>query len=109
MQKRLDLSVRKGIRITEKIRFQYEFNVFNVTNTTSPDVPQNQAQIRQNNGCSFSQISAPYDDNCNTYRSYLGYGQVVTSNDPSDQQTALANLDQVPVSNGHREGDAASA
>ena len=25
---------------------QYEFNIFNVTNTTSLDVPQNQTQIR---------------------------------------------------------------
>ena len=39
-------------------------------------------------------------NNCNQYRSYLGYGQVVTSNDPADQQSALANLDQVPYANG---------
>ena len=36
----------------------------------------------------------------NVYRSYLGYGQVVTSNDRTDQQTALANLDQVPFATG---------
>jgi len=51
-QKRLDLSVRKSFRITEKASLQYEFNAFNVTNTTSMDVPQNQAQIRQNDACS---------------------------------------------------------
>ena len=57
-QKRLDLSLRKGFKITEKIRLQYELNAFNVTNTTSPDIPQDQAQIRQNNGCSATAISA---------------------------------------------------
>ena len=57
-QKRLDLSFRKGFKITEKIKAQYELNVFNLTNTTSLDVPQNQAQFRQNNGCSASAIAA---------------------------------------------------
>jgi hypothetical protein len=100
-QKRLDLSIRKGFKITEKIRAQYELNVFNVTNTTSLDVPQDQAQIRQNNGCSATAISDfGGSNNCNQFRSFLGYGQVVTSNDPTDQQTALANLDQVPFSTG---------
>ena len=93
--------LRKGFKITEKIKAQYELNVFNLTNTTSLDVPQDQAQIRQNNGCSATAISAfGGDNNCSTFRSYLGYGQVVTSNDPTDQQSALANLDQVPFSTG---------
>jgi Carboxypeptidase regulatory-like domain len=100
-QKRLDLSLRKGFKITEKIRLQYELNAFNLTNTTSLDVPQNTAQIRQNNGCSSTAISAyDGDNNCSAFRSYLGYGQVVTSSDPADQQSALANLDQVPFATG---------
>src|SRR5208282_5826211 len=91
----------KGIKITEKVKAQLELNIFNVTNTTSLDIPQDQAQIRQNNGCSATAISAYGGyQNCNKYRSYLGYGQVVTSNDPTDQKTALANLDQVPYSTG---------
>ncbi len=100
-QKRLDLSFRKGFRITEKIRAQYELNIFNVTNTTSLDVPQDQAQIRQNNGCAAAAIQQ-YDGytNCNNYRSYLGYGQIVTSNSSTDQQSALGNLDQVPFATG---------
>jgi len=104
-QKRMDLSLRKGFRITEKVRAQYEFNVFNLTNTTSLDVPQNQAQIRQNNGCSTTAIQA-YDgeNNCGIYRGYLGYGQVVASNDPVDQASALANLDQVPFATGTGKG-----
>jgi hypothetical protein len=97
LQKRLDLSLRKGFRVTEKIRLQYELNVFNLTNTTSPDVPQDQAQIRQNNGCSSTAIASfGGDNNCGTFRSYLGYGQIVTSADPGDQQTAKTNLDQIP-------------
>ena len=101
VQKRLDLSIRKGIKITERIKAQFELNIFNVTNTTSLDIPQDQAQIRQNNGCSATAISAfgGYT-NCNKYRSYLGYGQIVTANNPTDQHTALANLDQVPYSTG---------
>ena len=100
-QKRLDLSIRKGFKITERIRAQYELNIFNVTNTTSLDVPQDQAQIRQNNGCSATAIAAyGGGNNCNQYRSYLGYGQVVTSNNPTDQQSALGNLDQVPFATG---------
>jgi hypothetical protein len=98
-QKRLDLSFRKSVKITEKVKAQFELNAFNVTNTTSPDIPQDQAQIRQNNGCSASAVSQGYN-NCSTYRSYLGYGQVVTSNSTVDQQSALTNLDQVPVSTG---------
>jgi hypothetical protein len=100
-QKRVDLSIRKDFRITEKARAQFEFNIFNVTNTSSLDVPQDQAQIRQNNGCSATAISAyGGGTNCNQYRSYLGYGQIVTSNSSVDQQSALANLDQVPFSTG---------
>ena len=100
-QKRLDLSIRKGFSITEKIKAQFEFNIFNVTNTTSLDVPQDQAQIRQNNGCSATAISAyGGGTDCNQYRSYLGYGQVVTANNQVDQQSALGNLDQVPFSTG---------
>ena len=100
-QKRLDLSVRKGFRITEKIKGQFDVNIFNVTNTTSLDVPQDQAQIRQNNGCAAAAIQQ-YDGytNCNLYRPYLGYGQVVTSNSSADQKSALVNLDQVPFANG---------
>jgi hypothetical protein len=104
MQKRLDLSIRKGFKIHDKVRFEYELNAFNVTNTTSPDIPQDQAQIRQNNGCSATAIAQGYN-NCSTYRSFLGYGQVVTSSDPGDQQTALTNLDQVPVSSGTGRGE----
>jgi len=101
MQKRLDLSLRKDFHITEKVGVQYQLNVFNVTNTTSLDVPQDQAQIRQNNGCSATAIAAfGGGNNCNQYRSYLGYGQIVTSNDASDQQSALGNLDQIPFTTG---------
>ncbi|MFZ0396180.1 MAG: carboxypeptidase regulatory-like domain-containing protein [Terracidiphilus sp.] len=100
-QRRADLSLRKGFRITERVRAQYEFNVFNLTNTTSMDIPQDQAQIRQSNGCSTTAINAYGGSNdCNQYRSYLGYGQIVASNTPADQQSALANLDQIPYATG---------
>jgi hypothetical protein len=69
-----------------------------VTNTTSLDVPQNQTQIRQNSACSASAIAA--GNNCDPSYYYVNYGQIVTSNSPADQQSALTNLDQLPYHNG---------
>lgn len=108
-QRRLDISVRKDFRITSKMNAQFEMSFFNITNTTSLDVPQNQAQIRQNNGCSAT-ATAAYGgyNNCNKYRPYLGYGQIVT--DVADQATnsgrgtAGLNLDQIPFSTGTGKG-----
>jgi len=98
MQKRLDLSLRKNFRVTDKIGIQYAFNVYNVFNTTSEDIPQDSAHIRQTQyACSTTELSKPGSNNCN-----LGYtyGQVGTSNNPVDQQTALQHLDQKPIVNG---------
>jgi hypothetical protein len=97
-QKRLDLSLRKSFHITEKINMLYEFNVFNVTNTTSMDVPQDQAQIRQNSACSNTALIA--GNNCSAANYYVNYGQIVTSANATDQQTAKKNLDQLPYSTG---------
>jgi hypothetical protein len=98
-QYRLDLSIRKIIHVTDKYNLQYEFNIFNVTNTTSLDVPQDQGQIRQNSACSASATLA--GNNCSPGQYYyVNYGQIVTSNNPVDQQSALANLDEPPYSNG---------
>jgi len=98
-QKRLDLSLRKSFHPSERLGIQYEFNVFNVTNTTSPDVPQDQAQIRQNSACSVT--ATDEGNNCEPGKYYyVNYGQIVTSNNAVDQQTAKANLDQIPYTNG---------
>jgi hypothetical protein len=101
-QKRLDLSVRKAFHVTEKIALQYELNVFNVTNTTSLDVPQDQAQIRQNYACSNSAIAYSISNylNCTPGDYFINYGQIVTSPNPADQQSVKANLDQLPYSTG---------
>jgi hypothetical protein len=104
-QKRLDLSVRKNVQIKEKLDLQFEFNVFNVTNTTSLDVPLNTAQIRQNSACSAKAVTADGGyDNCGTSNYYVNYGQIATSNSPTDQASALARLDQVPYTNGTGKG-----
>jgi hypothetical protein len=102
LQKRLDLSLRKSFRITEKIKAQYELNAFNVTNTTSLDIPQDQAQIRQNYACSSSAITASINNylNCTPGSYFINYGQIVTSPDPADQASALGNLDQIPYATG---------
>jgi hypothetical protein len=99
-QKRLDLSIRKGFHINEKISAQFEFNIFNLTNTTSSDVPQDQAQIRQNYACSNTATNTPAYQYYNCALGYVNYGQIVSSNLASDQQSTLANLDQVPYSTG---------
>lgn len=98
-QEQLNLSLRKQFKITERYGLQYEFNVFNVTNTTSLDVPMDQGQIRQNSACSASATAA--GNNCSPGEYYyVNYGQIVTSPNPADQQSALANLDQLPYSTG---------
>jgi Carboxypeptidase regulatory-like domain len=102
-QKQLNLSIRKGFKFSERFGAEYQFNIFNLTNTTSLDVPMNQGQIRQNSACSNSAIQQgiEYDENCQpgTYY-YVNYGQIVTSPKTADQQSALANLDQLPYSSG---------
>ncbi len=102
MQKRLDLSLRKHFRVTEKIGVDYELNAFNVTNTTSLDVPQDQAQIRQPYACSTSATQQSIEGylNCTPGSIYINYGQLVSSPDPTDQATTRANLDQLPYSTG---------
>jgi hypothetical protein len=100
-QKRLDISLRKSARINERFSLQYEFNVFNVTNTTSLDVPQNQTGIRQTEyACSTTALAVPGSDCANGYT----YGQVTTNQ--ADQATnngrgtAGLNLDKLPYANG---------
>ncbi len=95
MQKRLDLSIRKTFHPTNRIAVLYEFNIFNLTNTTSLDVPQDQTQIRQAFACSNS--AANY---YNCANAYVNYGQVATSPLQADQQSTLANLDQKPYYTG---------
>lgn len=101
-QKRLDFSIRKMFHPTDRLAVQYDFNIFNLTNTTSLDVPQDQAQIRQNYACSDSAIAASQANylNCTPGDYFINYGQIVTSPDPNDQQSTLHNLDQVPYATG---------
>ncbi len=101
-QKRLDFSVRKLFHISERMAIQYDFNAFNITNTTSLDIPQDQAQIRQNDACSTSAAIA--GNNCTPGTVFVNYGQIATSANPVDQQTAKSNLDQLPYSTGSGKG-----
>ncbi|WP_263358104.1 TonB-dependent receptor [Acidicapsa ligni] len=101
-QERLDLSMRKSFHPTTKLVLQYEFNVFNVTNRTSLDVPQNQTQIRQASACSNS--AKMNGDNCSTSEYFVNFGQIVTSNSSVDQQSSKTNLDQLPFANGSGRG-----
>ncbi len=106
MQKRLDLSLRKTIHLTDRLGLEYELNAFNLTNTTSLDVPQDQAQIRQPYACSTSaSIASPANYlNCTPGQFYINYGQLVSGSDPVDQASTLSNLDQIPYSTGTGKG-----
>ncbi len=98
-QRRVDLSFRKTFVVRERWNLRYDFNVYNVTNTTSLDVPMNQGEIRQSSACSDSAVEA--GNNCTPGKYYyVNYGQIVTSNNPADQQSTLQNLDQIPYSTG---------
>ena len=103
MQKRLDLSFRKNIHVTNRYTLEYQFNIFNVTNTTSMDIPQNQTQIRQSSACSNT-VGMPTavnsGNNCPLNNNFLQFGQIATANNTADQQSALVNLDQLPYFTG---------
>ncbi len=98
-QRRLDVSFRKSVRIGDRYSLLYNFDLYNITNTTSLDVPQNQAQIRQNDACSTgAALVAAGKNNCTA--DYVNYGQIATTNNSADQATAIAALDRIPQATG---------
>jgi hypothetical protein len=101
LQKRLDVSFRKSFKFGDHYALLYNFDVFNVFNTTSLDVPQNQTQIRQNDACS-NNASAVKGSSC--YEDYVNYGQIATSSNAGDQASALTNLDRIPQAQGTGSG-----
>ncbi|MGA7523311.1 MAG: carboxypeptidase regulatory-like domain-containing protein [Acidobacteriaceae bacterium] len=48
LQKRADMTIQKNFHLTERYNLNYQFEVFNVTNTPSFDVPTNQIQLSPN-------------------------------------------------------------
>ena len=52
-QKRADITLQKDLRIKEKYNLRYQFEVFNVTNTPSFDVPTNNITLNPN----FSELN----------------------------------------------------
>ena len=93
-QKRADISFRKNFQVSSKVSVLYAFNIFNISNTTSLDVPQNQTQIAQSDGCSSAEEKQKYD---NCALGYLNYGEIATSNSAADQISARNNIYQLPV------------
>ena len=100
-QKRMDLSLRKTFKVSERFSVLYAFNIFNLFNTTSLDVPQNQTQIAQSDACSNAAYSISYN---NCAAGYLNYGQIATGNSAAEQQSALNNEYLLPVVNGTGKG-----
>jgi len=79
-QNQLNISVRKMFKISERVSMRYGFNVFNLTNSTSMDIPQNGPQIGQHGACS-STLTKSSSEDCTS--NYDKYGMVVT--DQADQ------------------------
>jgi hypothetical protein len=69
LQKDADLSFQKVTALTERVSARYTFDIFNLTNSTSFDVPNNSASISASRFKGV-QATAPYN---------YGYGQVVSS------------------------------
>lgn len=96
-QQQLNLSFRKDFKVTERFVLQGQFNIFNIFNTPSFDVPQNQAQIRQDYACASAYQSVCSDED-------LNYGQIGTT--AADQTTnngrgsAGLSLDRIPTATG---------
>ncbi len=85
-QKRADVSMRKIFKVTERFAAQYEFNVFNLTNTTSLDIPQDSATIGQayvGGTSNYGQVAAATTDNPNSIRSQLYVLPQQTGSGPS--------------------------
>ena len=97
--------MRKTFKITEKFNLLYAFNIFNLFNTTSLDIPQNQTQIAQSDACANSAVPVNgYNNQCPQNGGYINYGQIVSSNVQSSQQSALNNEFVLPVVNGSGKG-----
>ncbi|QHN03026.1 hypothetical protein FTO74_06310 [Granulicella sp. WH15] len=105
-QKRLDISLRKDFRVTDRFTLRYGFNAFNLTNTTSMDIPQNGPQIAQHGSCATSFATT---DDCES--NYEKFGMIYTNR--ADQASAVqgagapagggsagSNLYQRPYTNG---------
>ena len=78
-QKDADASLQKQFRVTERFAARYTFDVYNLTNSFSPDVPNNSATV------SASRLGAPTSP---TARTTVGYGQVATNLTQTSQGTA---------------------
>jgi hypothetical protein len=80
-QKDADVSFQKITRITERLSARYTFDVFNITNSNSFDIPNNSASIGKGDvqGASYK----------------VGYGQVVTSQ--ATNQSDVNSLYQIPA------------
>jgi hypothetical protein len=86
--------VRKAFKGGDRVNVRYGFNVFNLTNTTSMDVPQNRVQIAQHGDRStFATTASTSSYDC--ANSYEKYGMVVT--DLTDQSSSTQDLDRPAV------------
>ena len=87
---------------------QYGFNVFNLFNTMSMDVPQNNTQIAQGGACGNNYLAGGSATNGDCTGGYEKYGMVVTDQGdqagttvgPAGSGSAGSNLYELPYTNG---------
>jgi hypothetical protein len=107
-QKRVDVSIRKQFKVSDRIHLLYAFNVFNLFNTTSMDVPQNQTQLAQGGACGTNYLTGGLTPNGDCTGNYEKYGMVVTdqtdqagtTTGPTGGGSAGTNLYELPYTNG---------
>jgi hypothetical protein len=107
-QNRLDISIRKQFKVNDKVSMRYGFNVFNLTNTTSMDVPRNGVQIGQKGSCGNAYLSGGATPLSDCTSNYEKYGMVVTNQadqagstfGPAGSGSAGTNLYEKPYTNG---------
>ena len=95
-QKRADISLVKNTRITERVNVKYTFDVYNLTNTSSFDIPGNSVGIGSGSTNPVYDFTMPTQANINNQYSLLspsntqGLGQVTnTIGSPRNIQMSL--------------------
>lgn len=75
-QKRADISLVKNLKLAEGMRLQYAFNVFNLTNTSSFDIPSNEPNFGTYNPLPVYDVTNPKGSFSAEYPSQPTFGYI---------------------------------
>jgi hypothetical protein len=85
-QKRADITLQKDVHVTERFNLRYQFQVFNVTNTPSFDVPYNDITLSPN----FEEVPDPPGGYANGTQAQPTQGSVSTPTGAANCQGSSA-------------------